>query len=222
MANIANINSLSVKRGKNTVICDVTFSIQPGEIILLLGANGAGKSTLLQTMAGLVSPVNATSLKTPDSVGYAGHENMFYTELTLAENFKFFMSLENAYTPHCLDLTLEEWNLKTYQHLNLSEISKGTIARCTMARAFWGERKLILLDEPTSALDDKSTNLLKERILKFVEVQQGAVVISTHDIARVRDIATGVIIINNGRLIINDVPKHSVETGIKNYQELNR
>ncbi len=217
--------SLSVVIGGNVIFQDVSFVVQRGAVVLLLGANGVGKSTLLRCLAGLM-PLRGGRIQTSNNIGYAGHESMCYSELTTEENLKFFMELEGLKTSDSLNETLNKWNLQQYRGVQFSELSKGVMNRVSMSRAFWGTRDLILLDEPTASLDDQSTELLKAQIRKFVSENRevglpGSVVVSTHDIARLADVATHSLTLHGGKSL-DSYELSDVATGIKKYQEHNR
>jgi ABC-type multidrug transport system ATPase subunit len=217
--------SLSVVIGGNVIFQDVSFVVQRGAVVLLLGANGVGKSTLLRCIAGLTS-LRSGRIQASSNIGYVGHESMCYSELTTEENLEFFMELEGIKTPDLMAETLSKWNLQKYRGFQFSELSKGIMNRVSTSRAFWGTRDLILLDEPTASLDDQSTELLKAQIRNFVSKNlevgsPGSVIVSTHDIARLADIATHSLTLHGGGSL-DSYELSDVATGIKRYQEHNR
>lgn len=218
-------DSLSVVISGNVVFREISFIVRRGAVVLLLGANGVGKSTLLRCIAGLM-PLREGRIQTSTSIGYAGHESMCYSELTTEENLKFFMELEGIKTSALLEKTLNNWNLQKYRGVQFSELSKGVMSRVSMSRAFWGVRDLILLDEPTASLDDQSTELLKTHIRNFVLKNRetglpGAIMVSTHDVARLADVATHSLTLHAGSSL-DSFELSDVATGIKKYQEHNR
>lgn len=219
------VEALSVGIGGNVIIEGLSFVVQRSAVVLLLGANGVGKSTLLRCIAGLVS-VRKGKIRTGRNIGYVGHESMCYSELTTEENLNFFMELEGIKTPDLLSETLNKWNLQKYKGAQFSDLSKGVMNRVSMSRAFWGMKDLILLDEPTASLDDQSTELLKAQIRNYVSKNQevgspGAVIISTHDIARLADVATHSLTLHGGGSL-DPYELSDVATGIKRYREHNR
>jgi ABC-type multidrug transport system ATPase subunit len=198
-----SLTSINKSFAGNQVLRDLSVSFNLGERVLVLGANGAGKSTFLRVCAGLARPergsVTASGGRVlPRSLGYFGHLPLLYAELSVRENLELAQKLAGV-EEHTEEL-LEEWGIKSHAEVRLSNLSKGLQARASLARAFLHQPKFLFLDEPTSALDEASVAILKNAIAKNDARHQGGALtcIVTHDVARLRDFATRVLVLKNG------------------------
>lgn len=206
--------------GATRVFSKLNFAIGCGEIVLIIGPNGSGKSTLLKLCSGLLKP-NSGEIKTNTrSLNFMGHDPFVYDQLTVRENLEFFSTLSDS--DNNIELVLAEWNLAKFSNQVVLDLSKGTISRTGLARTFLNAADLILLDEPTSSLDESSVSILKEKV-KAISKQDKTCVIASHDISRLHDLPTRVIVLNEG------IVKHDSKTNNLNldqiynfYFELNR
>jgi len=177
------------------VFNSLSLQFNPGEISLLIGANGSGKSTLLRIAIGLLTPDSGTVHRSSAAVGYVGHLNSLYMQLSVAENLDFWSSIlpeaEN------IETLLMRWGLTKYRNRRVAGLSKGIQTRVGLARALCASQKTILLDEPTASLDDTSVGGLITALQE--KAQSGAVVvIASHDLARLLPIATRVVLLRDG------------------------
>jgi len=211
-----------------TVLSALSFSLSSNEIVLLLGQNGAGKSTLLRVLTGLVRPDSGSlSLQnSSSSPGYYSHYAMVYRKLSVAENCQLFLKLESRSD---LRRILDTWQLTQFENTVFSNLSKGNQSKVALARTLGLPRAAYLLDEPTSNLDDQGVERLKIVIKMKVESNQCGLLIASHDIHRLRDIATRVIVMHEGALIHDSKQPSdekaagtSLDRAIQIYQGVNR
>jgi len=182
--------------GNFPALRNLTFELEAGECIALLGRNGAGKTTLLQLMAGLTRPTDG-KLEVARRVSLLGHGIGVYDELSARENLLFFASL----SPNKIDVEawLERVNLKEVANAPLREYSRGMRQRLALARTFMGEPELLLLDEPFTSLDDKATALL-QTLLADALARKSTIVLSTHQIPEAMAMATRILFLERGKL----------------------
>lgn len=211
---LLSCNEISKRYPQSKVLTNVSFKIYRSEIILLLGANGAGKSTLLKVLTGL-SRADKGKLefagenfgpKHYAKIGYVAHEPLVYSTLTVAENLKLFANLLKQ--PQAVSVALEHFELTKLKHRLPEDLSKGEITRLALARTFIGKPDLFLLDEPSSSLDEKSSELLKNKLLE-VNKNGASALIATHDLKRLMPIATRVVILKAGE-IVRDTAQESL------------
>ena len=161
--------------GSFAALRDVSFGVESGATILLLGENGAGKSTLLRIVAGLLAPTYGTvrvfgeaPLDLRHRIAYMSHATMLYDELTARENLDFFTSL---YSTHPLalspDASLEAVGLDPRNPRRVGEYSQGMRQRAALARTLMTAPDLLLLDEPFSNLDVDSVSRMIARLQAF-------------------------------------------------------
>jgi heme exporter protein A len=193
---VLSVQSVSKFFGNFPALRQLSFELQAGDCVALLGRNGAGKTTLLQLMAGLTRPTDG-SLTSTRRISLLGHGIGVYDELSARENLNFFASLTDR--PIDVEAWLERVNLREVAHAPLREYSRGMRQRLALARAFMGEPELLLLDEPFTSLDDKATALLQS-LLSEALARQATIVLSTHQIPEAMALANRVLFLERGKL----------------------
>ena len=174
----------------------LSFELEAGDCVALLGRNGAGKTTLLQLMAGLSRPTDGT-LKVASRISLLGHGIGVYDELSARENLQFFAGLSSVAID--VDAWLRKVNFFEVANAPLREYSRGMRQRLALARTFMGEPELLLLDEPFTSLDDKSTVLL-QTLLAEALARKATIVVSTHQIPEAMTLASRILFLERGKL----------------------
>jgi heme exporter protein A len=151
-------NELAVRRGDNRIFSGISFTLSPGEALVVTGANGAGKSTLLKTVAGLIHPfAGRVTLEEggestlAEQCHYLGHENGLKSTLTVRENLVFWQSFLGPGAP--TEEALEKAGLGAIADLPAGYLSAGQKRRAAIARLLATSRTVWLVDEPTAGLD---------------------------------------------------------------------
>ncbi len=195
--------------GDFPAIRDITFRVEPGACLALLGRNGAGKTTLLRILAGLLRPARgATSIfghdvrhrETRRRIGVLGHGIAIYDELSALENLCLFGRLYGLPDPRKSAMEwLERTGLDRVKDGLVREFSRGMRQRLAVARAFLHDPGVLLLDEPFTALDDRAIAIL-QTLLRQALADGRTIVTSTHQLREALELATHVALINRGRL----------------------
>jgi heme ABC exporter ATP-binding subunit CcmA len=188
---------------------DISFAIEQGTCVALLGRNGAGKTTLLRTIAGLsraakgrirVFGNDVRQEETRRRVGVLGHAIGIYDELSAIENLRLFGRL---YSIPDAEATARRWlervGLERVANGLVREFSRGMRQRLAVARAFLHDPDVLLLDEPFTALDDKAIAVL-QTVLRQGLTEGRTVIMSTHQLREALELASHVALINRGRL----------------------
>ncbi len=188
---------------------DITFNVEPGSCVALLGRNGAGKTTLLKILAGLSRPAkgrvslfgqDATERSSRASIGVLGHGIGIYDELSAIENLKLFANLYALPDPERKAMEwLERTGLERVKDGLVREFSRGMRQRLAVARAFLHNPRVLLLDEPFTALDDRAIAVL-QTVLREALAEGRTVLMSTHQLREALELATHVALINRGKL----------------------
>ncbi len=157
---------LTRRFGRRTAVDDVSFEVQPSEIVALLGPNGAGKTTTLRMLAGLIGPtagaiaiggVPLTAATGPvirAGIGFLTEAPGLWERLTVRENLRVFARLYGIEDgERRIDRTLELFGLGDRRDARTGELSKGMKQKVALARTLMHEPPVLLLDEPTSGLD---------------------------------------------------------------------
>ena len=188
---------------------DVSFNVEFGSVVALLGRNGAGKTTLLRIMAGLSKPsqgsvkINGETARkesTRSRIGVLGHSISIYDELTAQENLTMFgnlYGLDDA--AKRAEQMLERVGLGRVRDGLAREFSRGMRQRLAIGRAFLHDPELLLLDEPFTSLDDRAIALLQS-MLKDMRDRGRTIVMSTHQLREAMELATNVVLIQRGQV----------------------
>lgn len=194
---------------------NLNLKVYPGQIYAMLGGNGAGKTTTINLFLNFVEPtegvayVNGTAthkdpLKAKKDLAYVSEHVRLYPGFTAIQNLDFFVKLggQTHYSRADYREVLLRVGLQADAHdKRLSGFSKGMQQKTGIAIAILKNAPAILLDEPTSGLDPKAA-LEFVRLLKDLRNEGKAILMSTHDIFRAREVADVVGIMNNGRLVM--------------------
>ncbi len=170
------VTDLACARGPAQVLANVSFSVNPGEALILRGPNGAGKTTLLRTLAGLTPPLAGTIATEDDSIAYAGHADGLKSQLTVTENLTFWAGV---FGTHDLSRAITAFDLTALADRRAGELSAGQKRRLSLARLLVTDRPIWCLDEPTVSLDTENT----ARFASAVEAHLaggGCAIIATH------------------------------------------
>ncbi len=188
---------------------DISFNVEPGACLALLGRNGAGKTTLLRIVAGLSRPARGEvriwgtgdrDRETRGTVGVIGHGISLYDELSALENLKLFARLYGLEDPNRAAMEwLERTGLEKVSRGLVREFSRGMRQRLAVARAFLHDPSVLLLDEPFTALDDRAIALLQS-LLREAMADGRTMMISTHQLREALELATHVALLVRGRL----------------------
>lgn len=195
--------------GDYPALRDVTFDVDEGCCLALLGRNGAGKTTLLKILAGLSNPgkgavtilgQDARAEVTRRRIGVLGHGIGIYEELSAYENLMLFARLYGVPDP---GRTVSEWlertGLERVREGLVREFSRGMRQRLAVARAFLHQPALMLLDEPFTALDDRGIAVLQD-FLRDARRAGRTIIMATHQLREAFELATAVALINRGKL----------------------
>ncbi len=211
--NVIALNDVSKRYGNETVVSNVSFDIQSGECIVLVGHNGAGKTTLMKLMLGLTRPSFGTidvlgnnpaishAVSQHKTLGYLPESVAFYEAMTGQEVLAFYARLKGASKRDCENL-LEIVGLARACKRRVGTYSKGMRQRLGLAQAMLGEPQLLFLDEPTTGLDPS----LRYQFYELIDAlhKEGATsVISSHALNEVEARANRFIIMKAGTMIAN-------------------
>ena len=167
----------------------VSFSLDPGEALVLRGPNGSGKTTLLRTIAGLQPPAEGRIDMPDDAVAYGAHADGLKATLSVAENLRFWAGI---YGTDTVDAALDAFELRALLERSAQNLSAGQKRRLGLARLLVTGRPIWALDEPTVSLDADSVAMFARAVRAHL-ASGGSALIATHiDLgldARVLDVA---------------------------------
>ncbi|GKY87841.1 heme ABC exporter ATP-binding protein CcmA [Sinisalibacter aestuarii] len=167
---------LTVSRGGVPVLEGLSFTLKPGQVLVLRGPNGSGKTTLLRTLAGLQPPLAGEVSLPPEAIAYGAHADGLKGTLTVAENLAFWASVHGT---RDIEPALTRFNLLGLRNRAAQSLSAGQKRRLGLARLLVTGRAIWLLDEPTVSLDAASVGLFADAVRTHV-ASGGAALIATH------------------------------------------
>jgi ABC-type polysaccharide/polyol phosphate transport system ATPase subunit len=179
----------------------VSFNVNKGEVLAILGRNGAGKSTLLKVLAGVLPPTTGSSKVSGKIAPMIELGAGFHPEMTGAENVLFYSALmgRDIKSVKARTHAIGEWaGVSDHMDFPLRTFSSGMIARLAFATATDESADVLLVDEVLSVGDSDFQLKSKARILELID-SGVAVVFVSHDMSAVRQLATRAIWLENGR-----------------------
>jgi ABC-2 type transport system ATP-binding protein len=214
------VEHLSKIYGSTPAIQDVTFSVEPGEILGFLGPNGAGKTTTMRILAGYLPASNGTariagydvhehSMDVRRRIGYLPETPPLYREMTV-EGFLHFVARIKGVAAgdrtQRVNWTMERCNITDKRKILIRKLSKGFRQRVGIAQAIVHDPPAIILDEPTVGLDPRQ--IIDVRNLIKSLAGEHTIILSTHILPEVSMTCSRVAIINRGRIVATNTPEN--------------
>lgn len=203
-----------------------SFSVEPGELIAIVGHNGAGKSTLLKMLANWIIPdsghvtIDGMDLRNRKAVvkkmGFIPEDPNLFDFFSVQYNLKLFARLARTPLSRVEDV-LQELNLARFRKAQVQSLSKGLKQRVSIGRALLANPSILLLDEPTSGLDFETTREIY-RILNTMHQAGQTILFTSHRPEEIKNLATRIMVLHNGQVIFDGSPAEYFESTI--HQEL--
>jgi len=181
---------------------DVSFTVEAGEVVAILGRNGAGKSTLLKVLAGVLPPTKGSSKVNGKIAPMIELGAGFHPEMTGAENVLFYSALmgRNLKTVKERTNAIGEWaGVSDHMGFPLRTFSSGMVARLAFSTATDEQADVLLVDEVLSVGDAEFQDKSKARMEQLIK-SGAAVVLVSHDMVAVRTLADRAIWLENGHI----------------------
>ncbi|SMF64573.1 ABC-2 type transport system ATP-binding protein [Alteromonadaceae bacterium Bs31] len=208
-------HNISRRYGDFTAVDDVSFNINSGEIVGLLGHNGAGKTTIMKMLTGYIEPsaglieINDQALAENANdiqqlIGYLPENLPVYPEMTVMDYLFYCSSMRNIPQQE-LDMkvmdAIRKTELASKALAPISTLSRGFKQRVGVAQALIHNPKILILDEPTNGLDPHQTHQMRDLIRGLAK--QATVIISTHIMQEVDALCDRVLILDSGQLAVD-------------------
>lgn len=219
------VKNISKTYDKIQALDNVSFNVKKGEIIALLGPNGAGKSTLMNIISGYLAPssgdvfikdmdIAKETLNAQKNIGFLSEGAPLYSDMKVKTYLKYMIELklftEEINTKKIVKEEFERIvkiaNIGHVLDQKIETLSKGYVRRVGFAQSIIGDPSILLLDEPTDGLDPNQKDYMKKLIKNMG--QGKSIVVSTHLLDEAESIASRIILINKGKIVINDTLKN--------------
>ncbi|WP_238906249.1 MULTISPECIES: ABC transporter ATP-binding protein [Clostridium] len=194
------------------VVSNVNMNIKKGEIYGFLGPNGAGKTTIMKLITNLVKPTEGeieifgekltnTSYEVLKRMGTIIEYPVFYDKVTGRDNLELHCEYMGYHNKEAIDKALDLVDLKDIENKAVKDYSLGMKQRLGIARAILTKPELLILDEPINGLDPIGIKDMRN-LLRMLNKEYGmTILISSHILSEIEQIADTIAVINNGRLV---------------------
>ncbi len=205
------VNELKKSFGETEVLHGISFSVESGRALGLLGRNGAGKTTTIRILMNVFKSnsgtitVDGKPFVTKDyQIGYLPEERGLYPKKTVGEQLVYLAMLRGMSAKEAKE-QMKKWlarmGVSEYEDRKLETLSKGNQQKVQLAQTLLASPQLLLLDEPFSGLDPVNSQILKEVIRE--QIEEGKLVIfSSHQMSHVEEFCDDIAILNHGEVVL--------------------
>ena len=221
---VVHLKKISLSFGKRQILDDITFKVNSGQVLGLLGPNGVGKSTIFNLITGLIKPnygsinfnsINATNYPIYERtikfrIGFCPQYGGYFSDLTLIDNLKCVGEIlikDDRQRNERINQLISKFELDAVRDFKVKFLSGGQRKKCVIALALLGNPQILLLDEPYSALDLLTVKMLQEIIVNLqTENPKISIIICDHAARDILAVADSSIILSNGKIIAQGTP----------------
>ena len=217
---VIEVQHLTKRYGRVTAVDDVSFKVEPGEILGFLGPNGAGKTTTMRILTGYMpaSEGRATvagydvfthPIEAKRRTGYLPETPPVYPDMTVREYLDFVARIKGVPSGERkarVDAVMQRTHVADMAARHCGKLSKGYRQRVGLAQAIIHNPDVLILDEPTAGLDPQSRRELREEIARLQEDGR-TVLLTTHDVDEAERLCTRVAIMDGGQIIATGDPR---------------
>lgn len=202
------LKNFSLKYGESEILDNVSFSLEKGKVLGIVGPSGVGKTSLIKGIVGIYKGTSGKLLydgeevydnpKVKEKIAYVPDEHNSFYLITLKEIINFYKTIYNKFDEEKFYKINKVFKIPLNKRF--LQLSKGMKMRVDLMVAFSLNAELLILDEPTSGLDP----ILKEKVLKLIvnEVSEGnkSIIISSHNLVELERICNDILILNEGKI----------------------
>ena len=212
---------------KLKILDNISFTVNEGQILGLLGPNGVGKSTIFNLITGLIKPdngsisINSTKVNnypiylrtTKFKIGYVPQHGGFFQDLTLLENLTAIGEIlisDNKIRNQKIDSLINKFDLNALTDLKAAYLSGGQKKRLVIALSLLGDPKILLLDEPFAALDVLTIKMLQRIIVNLQNEHNISIILCDHQARDLLNCVDSAIVLSNAKVIAEGSPSQLV------------
>ncbi len=214
------VQNVTKRYGPITAVNDVSFRVEPGEILGFLGPNGAGKTTTMRVLTGCIPPTEGRALiagfdvfdepvEAKRRTGYLPETPPLYPDMTIREYLTFASRISGVRASDRasrIDFAMRRTSITDVADRHCGKLSKGYRQRVGLAQAILHNPEVLILDEPTAGLDPKQIIETRELIKDLAG--DHTIILSTHILPEVAQTCAQVVIINKGHVVAVDTPEN--------------
>ncbi len=213
------VRDLTKYFGPTLAVDRVSFKVEKGEIIGLLGPNGSGKTTIMRILTGFFPPTSGQgfiagldiaehSIESRRLIGYLPENMVLYPDLSVTALLEFgarVKGLDRAATRNRIEFAISSCGLGEVRKKLIGKLSKGYRQRAGIAQAILSDPEVLILDEPTVGLDPRQVVEIRDLIRSLAG--RSTVLLSTHILPEVNMTCRRVVIIDRGKIVAQDTPE---------------
>ena len=224
---IISLENISLSFGKRKILDNVSFKINHGQILGMLGPNGVGKSTIFNLITGLIKPdygeikfnnINVINFPiyertTKFKIGYVPQYGGYFHDLTSLENLKAIAEIaiqDKKLIHHKIDKLIAKFELDAIRDVKAKFLSGGQKRKLVIALALLADPKVLLLDEPFAALDVLTIKMLQEIIVNLQAENDIAIIICDHQARDLLSCVDSAILLSNCKIVAQGTPSELV------------
>jgi len=215
---------LTMRFGPVKALENVTFTVQKGEILGMLGRNGAGKTTTMRILTTYLVPTAGSarvagfdiltdSLEVRRRIGYLPESVPVYAEMEVRDYLRFVgrgRGLGREHLRGRMDYVVDKCDIRTVYRRPIGELSKGFRQRVAMAQALIHDPEILILDEPTSGLDPIQIQGVRALVRELAQTK--TIIFSTHILQEIEVMTKRVVVIDGGRLVADGSVENLIRT----------
>ena len=213
------VKNLTKIYGEKKVLDNISFKVDDGEILAIVGFSGSGKSTVLKLISNLVEKDEGEIITSEGDIAFVFQYSALFDSLTVYDNIAFALherkDLKKNYTENEISKIVKEKlelvGLKGIENLYPSELSGGMQKRVSFARAIVTEPEVILYDEPTAGLDPIASTLIEDYILRLRNETHATSIVVTHQMSTIQRTANKVIMLYDGKIVFSGTPDELIK-----------
>ena len=226
--NILKLEKLSLKFGKKVILDNLSFELNQGQILGLLGPNGVGKSTIFNLIMGLIKPDFGSIIINSEKVnkfpiyirakkfklGFVPQNGGYFHSLTVYENLKAISEItfnNKNYQEEKINSLLSKFELDNVRNIKAYLLSGGQKKKLVISIALISDPKILLLDEPFAALDVLTIKMLQQIIVNLQNNSGISIILCDHQARDLLNCVDTALIINNGKVIAQGTPSNLIQ-----------
>lgn len=225
MSKVLEVKDLNVTLEGESILKDLSFTVEKGEVLVILGPNGAGKTTLLKTLLGIIPSKGEIKWKTKN-ISYLPPQEFLQRQYLPPLSVKDFFELKGAPKNKTIKMLELVGLKKSIIDKNFNSLSTGQFQRMIIAWALVNEPSVLLFDEPTAGIDVGGEETIYSLLHKFWKEKKMTILLVTHDLSVVWEHANKVLCLNKKKICYGKpkkilTPKNLEEvygTGVKFYE----
>jgi len=195
---------------------DMSFKLDKGQVLSILGPNGCGKTTTLRMIAGMLEPSSGTAIinnidvradkhNVKSNIGYMTNNTSLYDRLTVIETIKFFAELNQipvAMYKKRAETLFNQLDMNDYLNKKIADLSTGMKQKTSIVRTLIHDPDVVILDEPTTGVDITGQSIIMD-LVNAIKQQGKTIIFSTHQLGEVKDIADKIVVMAEGKKLFD-------------------